>query len=247
MRSALVLSQVQPHFLYHSLTAIAQLCEQAPAEAKKAAFAEYLRTNMNSLSAKGTVPFTTELKHIETYLYLEQLPFGDELFVDMDIETTDFRLPALTIQPPVENAVKWGVGQAEDGGTVRISTRETPLGAEITISDNGVGFDPEHPAKDGGEYFGPRPSANDLRREADGGEPAGTGHGGAGVHPAQPGLSRGPFEGETHDKHKKEIPGDGSHLKQDHPFCDPCRRVYRDHGRAAIGRGYLLCRHFHFV
>lgn len=156
MRSALVLSQVQPHFLYNSLTAIAQLCEQAPAEAKKAAFAfaEYLRTNMNSLNAKGTVPFTTELKHIETYLYLEQLPFGDELFVDMDIETTDFRLPALTIQPLVENAVKWGVGQAEDGGTVRPSTRETPLGAEITISDNGVGFDPEHPAKDGREHFG---------------------------------------------------------------------------------------------
>ena len=128
MRSALVRSQVQPHFLYHSLTAIAQLCEQAPAEAKKAAFAEYLRTNMNSLSAKGTVPFTTELKHIETYLYLEQLPFGDELFVDMDIETTDFRLPVLTIQPPVENAVKWGVGQAEDGGTVRRSTPRNAAG-----------------------------------------------------------------------------------------------------------------------
>ncbi len=156
MRSALVLSQVQPHFLYNSLTAIAQLCEQAPAEAKKAtfAFAEYLRTNMNSLNAKGTVPFATELKHIETYLYLEQLRFGDELFVDMDIETTDFRLPALTIQPLVENAVKWGVGQAENGGTVKLTVRETPLGVEITVADNGVGFDPEHPAKDGRDHFG---------------------------------------------------------------------------------------------
>ena len=81
MRSVIMLSQIKPHFLYNSLTAIAQLCEQSPAEAKKAtiAFAEYLRTNMNVLNAKGTVPFETELQHIKTYLYLEQLRFGDDL------------------------------------------------------------------------------------------------------------------------------------------------------------------------
>lgn len=156
MRSAVVLSQVQPHFLYNSLTAIAALCEQAPKEAKSAtiAFAEYLRTNMAALDAKGTVPFSTELKHIETYLYLEQLRFGEELFVDMDIETTDFSLPALTIQPLVENAVKWGVCQAEDGGIVRLTTHETPLGVEITVTDDGVGFDPAQPPNDGKQHFG---------------------------------------------------------------------------------------------
>ena len=156
MRSALVLSQVQPHFLYNSLTAIAALCEQAPAEAKEAtlAFAEYLRTNMNALSAKGTVPFSVELRRIETYLYLERLRFGDELLVDMDIETTDFCLPALTIQPLVENAVKWGVGQAENGGTVKLAVRQTPLGAEVTVSDDGVGFDPARPPQDGKDHLG---------------------------------------------------------------------------------------------
>lgn len=46
---------------------------------------------------------------IKTYLYLEQLRFGDELHVELDIAETDFYLPALTIQPLVENAVKWGV------------------------------------------------------------------------------------------------------------------------------------------
>lgn len=156
MRSAVVLSQVQPHFLYNSLTAIAALCEQSPAEAQHAtfAFAEYLRTNMRALNAKSAVPFETELKHIETYLYLEQLRFGDELLLDMDIETVDFSLPALTIQPLVENAVKWGVGQAEDGGVVKLTTRRTPLGVEITVSDNGVGFDPEHLPQDGKEHLG---------------------------------------------------------------------------------------------
>ncbi len=156
MRSALVLSQVQPHFLYNSLTAIAALCDQAPKEAKEAtlAFAEYLRTNMNSLRASGTVPFETELKHIETYLYLERLRFGDELMVDFDIAVTDFSLPALTIQPLVENAVKWGVGQAESGGIVTLTTRETPLGVEISVSDDGVGFDPKQPPQDGKEHLG---------------------------------------------------------------------------------------------
>ena len=68
MRSTIMLSQVQPHFLYNALTAIAVLCEHKPSEAKKAilAFAEYLRTNINSLNTKGTVPFETELKHIQT-------------------------------------------------------------------------------------------------------------------------------------------------------------------------------------
>lgn len=156
MRSAIVLSQVQPHFLYNSLTAIAALCEQAPEEAKEAtlAFAEYLRTNMNALNTKGTVPFSTELKHIETYLYLEQLRFGEDLLVDMDIEVTDFSLPALTIQPLVENAVKWGVCQDEDGGMVKLTTRETPLGVEVTVSDDGIGFDPEQPPNDGKQHFG---------------------------------------------------------------------------------------------
>lgn len=156
MRAAMVLSQVQPHFLYNSLTAIATLCEHAPAEAQEAtlAFAEYLRTNMNALNVKGTVPFATELKHIETYLYLEQLRFGEELLVDMDIETTDFSLPALTIQPLVENAVKWGVCQDEDGGMVKLTTRETPLGVEVTVSDDGVGFDPEHLPQGGKDHLG---------------------------------------------------------------------------------------------
>ena len=111
---------------------------------------------MNALNVKGTVPFETELKHIQTYLYLEQLRFGDELLVEMDIETTDFYLPSLTIQPLVENAVKWGVGQAEDGGTVKLTTHETPLGVEITVTDNGVGFDPDRTPQDGKDHLGLR-------------------------------------------------------------------------------------------
>ena len=86
--------------------------------------------NMSTLNTRELVPFSRELDHIKTYLFLEQLRFGAELQVVMDIGTTDFMLPALTVQPLVENAVKWGIGKREDGGAVRLTTRMTPLGVE---------------------------------------------------------------------------------------------------------------------
>ena len=84
---------------------------------------------------------------------MEQLCFGDELNIDMNIETTNFKLPPLTIQPLVENAVKWG-GASEEGITVRVSAYDTPLGTEVVVFDDGVGFDPEHLPQDGKEHLG---------------------------------------------------------------------------------------------
>ena len=72
------------------------------------------------------------------------------LNIEYDITATDFRLPLLSIQPLVENAVKHGVGMAEDGGTVKISTRETETAFEVIISDDGLGFDVSAPIKDDG-------------------------------------------------------------------------------------------------
>lgn len=80
MRVSIMVSQIQPHFLYNSLTSIAQLCEKEPSKAKKATieFSEYLRRNMISLKEKSPVPFESELKHLETYFSLEKMRFGDE-------------------------------------------------------------------------------------------------------------------------------------------------------------------------
>lgn len=71
---------------------------QVTAEAKQAtlAFADYLRMNMSTLNTRELVPFSRELDHIKTYLFLEQLRFGAERQVVMDVGTTDFMLPALT-------------------------------------------------------------------------------------------------------------------------------------------------------
>lgn len=165
MRVSIMVSQIQPHFLYNSLTSIAQLCEKNPSKAKKATieFSEYLRRNMNSLKEQAPVPFESELKHLETYLSLEKMRFGDELNVEYDIETTDFLIPSLTVQPLVENAVKHGVGMKEDGGTVTIATKEFDDRYEVIVSDDGVGFDTSKEPNDGRTHVGMENVRNRLK------------------------------------------------------------------------------------
>ncbi|MDD3411046.1 MAG: histidine kinase [Eubacteriales bacterium] len=155
-RTAVMLSQIRPHFLYNTLTAIAQLCESDPRKAKATTlyFAEYLRSNMNALNQKGPIPFEKELEHVRTYLAIEQVRFADALAVTYDIQATDFLLPPLCLQPLVENAVKHGVGMKEDGGAVFIGTRAYADRFEITVRDDGVGFDPARPPQDGKPHIG---------------------------------------------------------------------------------------------
>ena len=141
-RIAVMLSQIQPHFLYNSLTSVMDLCDRDPKQAKAAIadFADYLRGNLSSLKTENLIPFTTELEHIEKYLRLEKLRFQDELEIVYDIQVQDFMLPALSVQPLIENAVKHGVGQKSGGGTVTIHTYETKKDYVICIEDDGVGF-----------------------------------------------------------------------------------------------------------
>lgn len=156
LRISTMLQQIQPHFLYNSLTAIAQLCRTDPQKAEKAtiAFANYLRANMESLTVEGPIPFEAELRHVKTYLFLEKIRFADELKVVYEVGTADFFLPALTVQPLVENAVKHGVGKKETGGTVSICTMETQTEYQIVIADDGVGFKPADMEEDGRTHIG---------------------------------------------------------------------------------------------
>lgn len=148
----LMISQVKPHFIFNSLTAIAQLCDDDPALAKKTtvSFAKYLRGNLSALEKTEAVPFEDELNHIKNYLNIESVRFGDDLHIVYDIETTDFKVPVLSIQPLIENAVKHGVGMKENGGTVTLSVHRLGGSVEIKITDDGVGFDTAAPLPDSG-------------------------------------------------------------------------------------------------
>ena len=149
-RIAVMLSQIQPHFLYNSLNAIRGLCRKDPEQARNAigSFAEYLRGNMDSLNSRSPIPFIRELLHIQNYLDLEMLRFGDELNVIYDIKEKNFFIPALSVQPLVENAVKHGICEKENGGTLTLKTYRDDEYIVIKVIDDGVGFDVENLASD---------------------------------------------------------------------------------------------------
>lgn len=146
-RIAITMSQIQPHFLYNALGSISALCDIDPAQARDATdhFADYLRMNLESMSCYSPIPFQTELNHIETYIWLEKMRFGQKLNVKYDIQVKDFSIPALSVQPIVENAIKHGICTKETKGWVEICTFDSAEYHYITVSDNGVGFDPNAP------------------------------------------------------------------------------------------------------
>ena len=150
-RIALMLSQIQPHFLYNALAVIKHLCTEDPQAAQETVveFSEYLRGNLDALISNEPVPFEKELHHVEVYLNIEKRRFEEKLNVVYDIQTKDFMLPTLTLQPIVENAVRHGITKTEDGGTVTIRTEEAEKGYIITVIDNGIGFDSSELMKEG--------------------------------------------------------------------------------------------------
>ena len=156
-RVQIMLSQIKPHFLYNALGAIEELCESDPQMAKAATvtFSRYLRGNMTSIEVSGSIPFEKELSHTKFYLELEQIRFEDALQVEYDISCMDFMIPTLTLEPLVENAVRHGVRGNDDGrGTVTIATREYTDRYEVSVTDDGPGFDPEGMPDDGHSHVG---------------------------------------------------------------------------------------------
>lgn len=142
-RAALVLSQIQPHFLFNSMAAVMDLCDSDPQEAKAALqdLSDYLHYKLTAMSSSHLVEFEEDLDFLQSYLKLEKRRFGARLTVVYDIGPRDFQLPLLTLQPLVENSIRHGISLRPEGGTIRISTQEYPDHFRIVVEDNGVGFD----------------------------------------------------------------------------------------------------------
>ncbi len=155
-RNTLVLSQIQPHFLYNALTSIYRLCDVKPEAAKKAVsdFAAYLRGNLDSIKQTEPISFSEELKHVKSYLSLEKIRYDDQLEVIYDVKATEFLIPPLTVQPLVENAVNHGISDLPDGGRITLSSEEFPDRYEVRVVDNGVGFDANSIPDDGKSHVG---------------------------------------------------------------------------------------------
>lgn len=157
MRTQIMLSQMQPHFLYNTFTTVSSLCYLEGAEKAQEVvdkFADYFRQNLDSMGKERNISFEKELEHIQTYLWIEKIRFEDDLNVAYQIGPTNFMLPSLSVQPLVENAVKHGVCQKPGGGTVTIETQETAEEYLVIVRDDGVGFDPSEKPKDGRSHIG---------------------------------------------------------------------------------------------
>ncbi len=156
MNIAMMLSQIQPHFLYNALSSIRRMIKENPAVAERAVenFSLYLRQNLESMNRVEPIPFEEELNHVKEYLYLEKLRFEDRLNVEYDVAYTGFALPVLTLQPIVENAVKHGIMKKEEGGHITISTKKEGNFAVLTIQDDGVGFLIEDAFRDDRTHIG---------------------------------------------------------------------------------------------
>ena len=167
-RISIMLSQIQPHFIYNTLGTIERMCLKDPEKAFDLVrnFSLYLRGNFSELDSVKPIRFAEELKHVEHYVNIEKVRFPD-MSIEYDVETTEFVLPALSVQPLVENAIKHGLMRLETGGTVMIRSFETQTHFCVEVKDDGVGFDTNLPI-DEKKHVGLRNIRERLKAMVDG-------------------------------------------------------------------------------
>ena len=136
-------AQLQPHFLFNSLNAIAALLRRDSrlAEATLMSLSELLRLAL-SQSEKQEVCLREEMKFVQHYLEIQQTRFGDKLRIEQDIEPAalDCLVPTLLLQPLAENALRHGIEPAENAGLVRLTAHRRDGSLVLTVEDDGVGF-----------------------------------------------------------------------------------------------------------
>ena len=139
-KNEILMAQIQPHFINNSLMALRSRCSEYPELYESITnFSRYLRSNFEALGDTRLISFEQEMSNIEAYLALEQQNFGERLQVEYDIDCDDFLIPALSVQPLVENAVRHGVATYEKGGTVQINSHKTGDSVVIEVIDKGSG------------------------------------------------------------------------------------------------------------
>lgn len=153
-RIQIMMTQIQPHFLYNTLSTIQALCRIDPEKAfyTTERFGTYLRQNIDSLSQPNLIPLSKELEHTRIYAEIEMIRFPN-IHIKYDIDREGFLLPALSVQPLVENAIRHGV-RIRKNGKVSVIVREKDGYHEIAICDNGKGFDTETAESKEGKHIG---------------------------------------------------------------------------------------------
>ena len=141
-RVSTMMSQIRPHFIYNTLGSIEQLCQLDQPKAGELVhnFAKYLRGNFGELDNPKPILMSQEMEHVHHYINIENVRFPDMTF-SFEMNSNDFSIPALTIQPIVENAIKHGLMRLQKGGTIKVVSYETDTDYCVLVEDDGVGFD----------------------------------------------------------------------------------------------------------
>ncbi|QAA34780.1 ATP-binding protein [Clostridium manihotivorum] len=151
-------AQIKPHFLFNALSTIMSFCytDGEKAASLIAQFSKYLRTVFDIDKDSIFTTIYNELDLVEAYVAIEKARFGELVSVkyDVDEKLTNCMIPSLTIQPLVENSIKHGIYNKEDGVTINIKINEEQDKVIIEVLDTGVGIEKEkieELLKDGGK------------------------------------------------------------------------------------------------
>jgi LytS/YehU family sensor histidine kinase len=136
-------AQLQPHFLFNTLNALAELVHADPhlAESLLLRLSQLLRRALDG-DGQRRVTLREELDFLDDYLAIQHALFGERLQLrrDVDARALDAQLPPMLLQPLVENALRHGLGPRREGGTLSLSARLTPDGLVFEVADDGVGI-----------------------------------------------------------------------------------------------------------
>ncbi len=134
----LLRAQIQPHFIYNTLGVIRSLIRQDQRVAIRCIdnFADYLKGHIRAIQSDELIPIKKEMENVQAYLALVQADHDLNVRIDYDLAEEDFYIPALTLEPIVENAINHGI--SGKGGFVKIKTISRPDSFVITVTDSGL-------------------------------------------------------------------------------------------------------------
>ncbi len=137
-------AQINPHFLYNTLDTIVWLAESGD-EKRVVEMVEnlsnFFRTSLNQ--GKDIISISEELMHVRSYLSIQKVRYQDILNYDINVpdEVCEYRIPKITIQPLVENALYHGIKNKRGGGTIFITGDIFPDRVELVVRDDGIGME----------------------------------------------------------------------------------------------------------
>jgi two-component system LytT family sensor kinase len=138
-------SQINPHFLFNTLTSISSLIRSQPETARMVVHRLSALLRRRLRDPNHFVTLREEVEALQEYLDIETIRFGPQLRVAMDLddEALDVPVPSMILQPLVENCIKHGLSRKVGGGTITVQAKPLADGALIEVSDDGLGMSEE--------------------------------------------------------------------------------------------------------